>query len=56
MNISLPFRKAGLEPGKEYEIFDLMNDRPVTAGKLVEFRTEIPAGGLGVYLVKPRKK
>ena len=56
MKISLPFREAGLEPGREYEIFDLLNDRPVAAGKLVEFRTEIPAGELGVYLVKPRKK
>lgn len=54
-SVRIPFAEAGLDRNAEHVVTDLMGDRQLAAGRLESFLAEVPGGGLGVYLVAPRK-
>ncbi len=55
LQISIPFRNVGLNPRDQVRIIDLQNDKTVASGKMLNFSAQLPAGGLGVYLVQSVK-
>ena len=55
LQISIPFRNVGLNPRDQVRITDLQNDKTVASGKMLNFSAQLPAGGLGVYLVQSVK-
>ena len=56
IRVSIPFEESGLRRGERYTVTDLMAGKVLRNGNMTDFSAEIAAGGLGVFLVAPRKQ